>query len=113
MQVTSWSMGESAPATGTGTGVTAEAAEGFLDALTHADISGHGGVSEATLRPLWRGRMGLSKDEQLQVCQCLPQHLNLESQHTESPLFQSGPADATQRCSAPRSNQECIAHSVA
>ncbi|CAL5225505.1 g8334 [Coccomyxa viridis] len=48
-------------------GVTAEAAEGFLDALTHADISGHGGVSEATLRPLWRGRMGLSKDEQLQA----------------------------------------------
>lgn len=48
-------------------GVTAEAAEGFLDALTGADIGGHGGVSEAALRPLWRGRMGLSKDEQLQV----------------------------------------------
>ena len=50
-------------------GVTAEAAEGFLDALTGAEIGGQGGVSEAALRPLWRGRMGLSKDEQLQVCQ--------------------------------------------
>ena len=52
-------------------GVTAESAEGFLDALTGADISGHGGVSEAALRPLWRGRLGLSKEEQLQVHQCL------------------------------------------
>lgn len=56
-------------------GVTAEAAVGFLDALTGADISGHGGVSEAALKPLWRGRMGLSKDEQLQVCQLLIQHV--------------------------------------
>lgn len=48
-------------------GVTAEKAEAFLDALTNADVGGHGGVSEAALRPLWRGRMGLSKEEQLQV----------------------------------------------
>ncbi len=54
-------------------GVTAETAERFLDAVTGADIGGHGGASEAALRPLWRGRMGLSKDEQLEVpvyCTC-------------------------------------------
>ena len=47
-------------------GVTAETAERFLDAVTGADIGGHGGAGEAALRPLWRGRMGLSKDEQLE-----------------------------------------------
>ena len=48
-------------------GVTADGAEAFLDALLAADVGGHGGVGSAPLRPLWRGRMGLSKAEQLQV----------------------------------------------
>ena len=48
-------------------GVTADGAEAFLDALMAADVGGHGGVGSAPLRPLWRGRMGLSKAEQLQV----------------------------------------------
>ena len=48
-------------------GVTADSAEAFLDALMAADVGGHGGVGSAPLRPLWRGRMGLSKAEQLQV----------------------------------------------
>ncbi|CAK0734722.1 hypothetical protein CVIRNUC_000472 [Coccomyxa viridis] len=48
-------------------GVTADCAEAFLDALMAADVGGHGGVGSAPLRPLWRGRMGLSKAEQLQA----------------------------------------------
>ena len=48
-------------------GVTADGAEAFLDALMAANVGGHGGVGSAPLRPLWRGRMGLSKAEQLQV----------------------------------------------
>ena len=48
-------------------GVTADSAEAFLDALFGADVAGHGGVSEPALRPLWRGRMGLTKEEQVQV----------------------------------------------
>lgn len=52
-------------------GVTADGAEAFLDALMAADVGGQGGVGSAPLRPLWRGRMGLSKAEQLQVW-CTP-----------------------------------------
>jgi hypothetical protein len=48
-------------------GVTADSAETFLDALFGADVASHGGVSEPALRPLWRGRMGLTKEEQVQV----------------------------------------------
>lgn len=48
-------------------GVTVDSAGAFLDALIGADVAGHGGVSEPALRPLWRGRMGLTKEEQLQV----------------------------------------------
>ena len=48
-------------------GVDAANAEAFLDALADADISGSGGVSEEGLRPLWRGRISLSKEEQLEV----------------------------------------------
>lgn len=48
-------------------GVNAGNAEAWLDALADADVSGSGGVSEEALRPFWRGRIGLSKEEQLQV----------------------------------------------
>lgn len=49
-------------------GVSAANAGAFLDALADADVGGSGGVGEERLRPFWRGRMGLSKQEQLQVC---------------------------------------------
>jgi hypothetical protein len=48
-------------------GVDVASAEGFLDALADADISASGGVSEPRLRALWRGRISLSKEEQLEV----------------------------------------------
>ena len=46
-------------------GVSAANAGAFLDALADADVGGSGGVGEERLRPFWR--MGLSKQEQLQV----------------------------------------------
>ena len=48
-------------------GISALNSESFLDALADADVSASGGVSEAGLRQFWRGRIGLSKEEQLQV----------------------------------------------
>ena len=48
-------------------GITPSNVEPFLDALADADVGASGGVSETGLRQYWRGRIGLSKEEQLQV----------------------------------------------
>jgi len=42
-------------------------AEQFLEAIAGAEFGSSGGVSEEALRPWWRGRMGLTKEEQLKV----------------------------------------------
>lgn len=48
-------------------GINSGKAESFLDALADVEFGGSGGVSDDTLRQYWRGRMGLTKEEQLQV----------------------------------------------
>ena len=48
-------------------GINPENAEAFLDAVADVEFGSSGGVSDDTLRQYWRGRMGLTKEEQLQV----------------------------------------------
>lgn len=45
-------------------GVQPENAADFLSGLTDAEVGSEGGIDSAVLRPFWRGRMGMSKDEQ-------------------------------------------------
>lgn len=45
-------------------GVSADDAEELLTALTEIEIGSEGGFDHPTLRKWWRGRMGLSKDQQ-------------------------------------------------
>ncbi|EFN58489.1 hypothetical protein CHLNCDRAFT_140518 [Chlorella variabilis] len=48
-------------------GVNAGNAESFLDALLAVELGVDGGAEHAALRPFWRGRMGLSKEEQREL----------------------------------------------
>lgn len=48
-------------------GINTKNADAFLDALADVEFGSSGGVSDDTLRQYWRGRMGLTKEEQLQV----------------------------------------------
>ena len=48
-------------------GLHAEHAESFLDALLGVEIGVDGGAEDAVLRQWWRGRMGLSKEEQVEL----------------------------------------------
>ncbi|BDA40694.1 probable altered inheritance of mitochondria protein 32 [Coccomyxa sp. Obi] len=48
-------------------GINPGNAEAFLDALADVEFGSSGGVSDDTLRQCWRGRMGLTKEEQLQA----------------------------------------------
>ena len=46
-------------------GINAGNAQAFLDALLGVEMGVDGGAEAPELRPFWRGRMGLSKEEQL------------------------------------------------
>ena len=46
-------------------GINAGNAQAFLDALLSVEMGVDGGAEAPELRPFWRGRMGLSKEEQL------------------------------------------------
>lgn len=46
-------------------GITKDNAEGFLDALVNIQVGCDGGAEDGYLRRYWRGRMNLSKEEQL------------------------------------------------
>jgi hypothetical protein len=46
-------------------GINAGNAPAFLDALLGVEMGVDGGAEALELRPFWRGRMGLSKEEQL------------------------------------------------
>ena len=93
-------------------GVTADCAEAFLDALMAADVGGHGGVGSAPLRPLWRGRMGLSKAKQLQVrcadsancaaCRAQPSWRSGSLRLPVSCSLSAGAAQDTARCARRR-----------
>lgn len=48
-------------------GLHAEHAEVFLDALLGIEVGVDGGAEDEVLRKWWRGRMGLSKEEQLEL----------------------------------------------
>lgn len=48
-------------------GINPDNAAAFLDAVADVHFGSSGGVSDQTLRQHWRGRMGLSKEEQLHV----------------------------------------------
>ncbi|KAI7837322.1 hypothetical protein COHA_008837 [Chlorella ohadii] len=48
-------------------GVNAGNAAAFLDALLDVELGVDGGAEDPALRPFWRGRMGLSKEEQLDL----------------------------------------------
>lgn len=48
-------------------GINPENAKTFLDAVADLDFGSSGGVSADGLRQWWRGRIGLSKEEQLEV----------------------------------------------
>jgi hypothetical protein len=48
-------------------GINPDNAVEFLEALADVDFGGSGGISTPCLRQWWRGRMMLSKEEQLRV----------------------------------------------
>ncbi len=53
-------------------GINPDNAEEFLDAMADVQFGSSGGVSDEMLRKHWRGRMGLSKEEQLEVSRLGP-----------------------------------------
>lgn len=51
-------------------GLNASNAGQFLDAMLDIDVGADGGAEDPTLRQWWRGRMGLTKEEQMALWKC-------------------------------------------